>query len=271
MVGGDTKEIHAALIRLCAYTFVAEVHSSVAAAIASEGHGRLDRRQHEGSVRYQVKKLMPSKPDIMRTKAMPNGAFEDLLQQMREAVGGGLQAGKKTEGDDGLRCASDGPLAWTLMEEHSDEKYDVRPPPNRFGDLAELSQRLGHSPTSQELQDEFTVKKLQALLAAHGQTPTGSKKADQGDHLARILRGGVTMPLLLKDKRTIHVGRDLFRVSVDRSLAEIRRNSCPRIAGCRCLILSPTITFWRNPCCPQVLSGARWVQPPDLGSRRGPG
>ena len=68
------------------------------------------------------------------------------------------------------------------------------------GDLAELSQRLGHSPTSQELQDEFTVKKLQALLAAHGQTPTGSKKADQGDHLARILRGGVTMPLLLKDK-----------------------------------------------------------------------
>ena len=133
MVGGDTKEIHAALIRLCAYTFVAEVHSSVAAAIASEGHGRLDRRQHEGSVRYQVKKLMPSKPDIMRTKAMPNGAFEDLLQQMREAVGGGLQAGKKTEGDDGLRCASDGPLAWTLMEEHSDEKYDVRPPPNRFG------------------------------------------------------------------------------------------------------------------------------------------
>jgi hypothetical protein len=31
-----------------------------------------------------------------------------------------------------------------------------------------------------------------------------------------------------------------------------------------------TITFWRNPCCPKVLSGARWVQPPDLGSRRGP-
>ena len=52
MIGGDPNAIHKKLVYLCAYTVVVEVHPTIAQAIEKESHGRLIRRQHEGSVRY---------------------------------------------------------------------------------------------------------------------------------------------------------------------------------------------------------------------------
>jgi hypothetical protein len=60
MIGGDPNAIHKKLVYLCAYTVVVEVHPTIAQAIEKESHGRLIRRQHEGSVRYQVNLLKPA-------------------------------------------------------------------------------------------------------------------------------------------------------------------------------------------------------------------